>query len=160
MPTINKLRELYKSGQFKSPEELADFYKIDVKYVRKAIEKKPRKAREQKTISEIHSLDDYLRYLKELAYNPKSLGKDRELYAKLLGWLTEKREETHKFEFTPTDYTRIARETINRLREEYQRLGGSCPICGFTKALCEPSHSHSEPEQSEGGEVAAVAVPD
>ena len=57
-----------------------------------------------------------------------------EIYAKIKGILTDKREDTLKVEFTPKDRIRIAREVISGLRAEYQTRGGSCPICGQCKA--------------------------
>ena len=80
-------------------------------------------------------------------------------YYQLTQRLVEKREETHKFELSPADYTRIARETIGGLREEYQTSGGLCPICGVNKALLRDPCLDTEPEQSEDREVATLAVP-
>ena len=50
-------------------------------------------------------------------------------FAQLANELVERKEETVKLELTANDRTRIARETINGLRENYQRNGGYCPIC-------------------------------
>lgn len=54
--------------------------------------------------------------------------KSVELALKALGELADKREVV-KVEFTASDYTRIARETIDRLREQYKESGGMCPVC-------------------------------
>ena len=79
-------------------------------------------------------------------------------YYQLTQRLIEKREDIHKFEFTPADHTRIARETIIGLREEYQRLSGRCVVCGQSKLLLNEARLDTEPEQPEDREVAAVAV--
>lgn len=116
-------------------------------------------AKKPKEANGIHNLEDFLGYMRSLAFNPKSLGKDRELYAKLLGWLTEKREDTVKVEFTPADYTRIARETIGQLRAELESGGGRCPVCGQYKALRNGARLDTESEHTEDREVAALALP-
>ena len=79
-------------------------------------------------------------------------------FAQLANELVERKEETVKLELTASDRTRIARETINGLRENYQRNGGYCPVCSRPEALRIDARVDTEPEHAEGGEVATVAV--
>jgi len=101
----------------------------------------------------------FVDHLKKLAFSSKGNSKDRELYARIKGWLVEKKEETHKYEPTPTDYIGFAQKVITRLREDYLANGGVCPVCGFDKALRNSVCVHPEPEHTESREVAAVALP-
>lgn len=87
----------------------------------------------------------------------KGTAKHIEMALKIAGLLVEKREETHKIELTPTDYTEIGRNLVRELRDEYESTG-ICSICGEPKKICEPVCSNPESEQSEDREVAAVAV--
>ena len=79
-------------------------------------------------------------------------------FAQLANELVERKEETVKLELTANDRTRIARETINGLRENYQRDGGYCPVCSRPEALRLDAHLDTEPEHTEGGEVATVGI--
>ncbi len=80
-------------------------------------------------------------------------------FAQLANELVERKEDTLKLEFTANDRTRIARETINGLRENYQRNGGYCPVCSRPETLCIDAHLDTEPEHTEDREVAAVGIP-
>ncbi len=92
------------------------------------------------------------------AKNPRTNATALKLFAQLTGDLVEKKEETVKLELTANDRTRIARETINGLRENYQRNGGYCPVCSRPEALRLDAHLDTEPEHTEDREVAAVGI--
>ncbi len=83
--------------------------------------------------------------------------KSIELLLKRHGALNENKED-RKFELTVSDRIRIAREVVNGLREDYQRIGGNCPVCGFSKTLCDKPRMDTEPEHAESGEVATLGV--
>lgn len=80
------------------------------------------------------------------------------LIAQLMGDLNEKREGTGKLELTANDRTRIARETINGLRENYQRNGGYCSVCQRPETICIEPVLDTESRDAEGGTMAAVAL--
>ena len=71
---------------------------------------------------------------------------------------TEKAEDNQKFEYSPTDRIRIARETVTGLREQYLSDGGNCPVCGRCKEICNTTLLDTEPKQPEDREVATVAL--
>ncbi len=79
-------------------------------------------------------------------------------FAQLANELVEKKEETVKLELTANDRTRIARETINGLREDYQRNGGYCPICSRPETICVEPVLDTESRDAEGGEVGTLAL--
>ena len=89
--------------------------------------------------------------LMRIINNPKPSVKALEIAFKMLGILTDKREETIKFELTASDYTRIARETIEGQRAEYKASCGICPVCGKSELLLNESCVDTEPQYSEKG---------
>jgi hypothetical protein len=100
---------------------------------------------------------------KEIAENllalirQKKNTKSVELALKVLGELVEKREETHKVEFTPSDRVAIARQLRDELRREFQDFG-VCPVCGFNKEIRHEVGVDTKPELGQDREVAAVAL--
>ena len=70
-------------------------------------------------------------------------------YYQLTQRLVEKREETHKFELSPADYTNIGRRTIDNLRADLEQFGGVCPVCFQPKTLRVESRLDTESEQPE-----------
>jgi hypothetical protein len=107
------------------------------------------KAREEAKASDY---DAFEARLKELAFSPKSTSRDRELYARIRGWLVEKREDTVKFEPSASDYATITENIIGRLRENWENNGGVCVICGRPKTLlAEPCVDTDENKASEDG---------
>lgn len=109
-------------------------------------------------VQDNHDLPEYLRHLKELAYDPKAPVKNRELYAKILGWLQEKKE-TNKEEISAEEYISIGTRVIKQLQDEYRQGNRSCPVCGRPQEICDEPHLDTEPERPEDREVAGVAVP-
>lgn len=157
MGTKEAIIEALESGLFKTQKEAAEFYKVSEEYVSQVMAKHRNK--KPKEMPEIHSLDDYLLYLKGLAYNPKSLGKDRELYAKILGWLERAKAENKKEELTADDYTIIGARYAKQLQDDYRQGGGVCPVCHRPKEVRSEPRLDTEPEHAEDREVATVALP-
>ncbi len=80
------------------------------------------------------------------------------IYYQITNRLVDKKEETHRFELTPDERINIAIQLRDAIIGEF-RDTGNCPICGFTKAICDRIRVGTEPEQSEDREVGTVAVP-
>lgn len=116
------------------PQTQKEFAALNGVYQERLSYWKSRRKGPRKASKGLHSLEDYLEYLKGRAYDPKSPGKDRELYAKILGWLTTERE-TKKEELTPDDYINIGNRVVAELRDQYTQGGGRCPVCGGLEAV-------------------------
>jgi hypothetical protein len=89
----------------------------------------------------------------------KGNSKGIETSLKLLGELTEKKEETKKFELSASEYIAIGRKVVERFRADYEKSGGNCPLCHRPKVSGNELCVDAKPEQSESGEMATVAVP-
>jgi hypothetical protein len=105
--------------------------------------------------------EEFRLHMRALAFGEseeKATSKDRELYARMNGWLVDKREETVKYELSADERLHIARETINRLKEIISG-GGRCPVCGFGGVLCDESCLDTEPEYEPDNTVETLALP-
>src|SRR3990167_8002782 len=111
---------------------------------------------EKQTKGTLDEFDEFISVLKKAALKGGN-SRDRELYAKVKGWLIDRREEKHVIDFSAAEYIRIGNEIIGRLREDYRHSGGSCPVCGVSQVLC-PPREDTEPEQQVDRDVAAVAL--
>jgi len=166
MSKKEQIIEQWATGQFKTQAELAKFLSVTTAYVSNVLIEAEGRTPQKKIVNGDFDLKGYLRgnlpeIAKVLVHKIKT-GKGTksiEVALKALGELVEKREDTLKLEYTPADHTRIARETIIGLREEYQQLGGICPVCNQSKALRIEARLDTEPEQPEDREVATVALP-
>ena len=104
--------------------------------------------------------DDITAYtdrMRILAMTAQGTSIDRQNYGRMLGVFTDKREDTLRVEFTPTDRIRQARELRDELRRELDE-SGSCPLCGFSKVLRHEVCLDTESEHSEDREVAALGL--
>lgn len=88
----------------------------------------------------------------------KKNAKALELFFRRRRKLVDQQEITNKFELSADERVKVAREFLNRLREEYSRNSGYCPVCRRPETLCSETCLDTEPEQSENREVAGVAV--
>ena len=110
------------------------------------------------TVSSQDDMETFVAHLKERIYNGTATAKDKELYAKINGWLIERKEVTERFEPSASDYIAYGRRVIEQLRENYSEHGGVCPVCGGLETLCLEPRSDTEPEHEESRELATVAV--
>jgi hypothetical protein len=78
------------------------------------------------------------------------------LYARLKGYTDRPKEVSN--DITPDEYIRAGIEIRESLRQEFKTTG-SCPLCGFSQALCDKPRLDTKPEQSENREVATLAIP-
>jgi len=159
MTKKEQIIEQWASGQFKTQAELAKFLSVTTAYVSNVLigaegRTPQKKANGDYFDSKSKDVDTALVKACEKG-NAQAL----RTYYQLTQRLIEKREETHKVEFTPADYTRIARETINGLRDDFETGGGRCPICGQYKEICDRPLLDSESKFPESGEMATVALP-
>jgi hypothetical protein len=86
-------------------------------------------------------------------HDPKNARALKELLS-----FVEKQGDNGNREPNATDYNIIAIRTRDTLRKEFNNGSGSCPVCGFTKALHKP-HINPEPELRTDNPVGTVAVP-
>ena len=158
MTKKEQIIEQWASGQFKTQAELAKFLEVTTAYVSNVLIEAEGRTPQKKANGDY--LDRKSTAVDEALVKACEKGNAQALrtYYQLTQRLIEKREDIHKVEFTPADHTRIARETIIGLREEYQQLGGICPVCNQSQALLNGSHFHPKSKQSADREVAAVAV--
>jgi len=158
MTKKEQIIEQWASGQFKTQAELAKFLSVTTAYVSNVLIGAEGRTPQKKANG--HYFDSKSKDVDTALVKACEKGNAQALrtYYQLTQRLIEKREETHKVEFTPADHTRIARETINGLREEYQQLGGICPVCNQPKAFCDEVGSNPEPKLPEGGEMATLAL--
>ena len=77
--------------------------------------------------------------------------------AQLADKLVEKKEESVKIDFTPTDRIRIAQDVIEGLK--LQSNGGRCPICGKSSIFLDDPCLFTGREQQEESPVATVELP-
>lgn len=68
------------------------------------------------------------------------------------------KQEEQKIGLSTADRQSLISELLEGLKNE-ARTVGLCPVCGGRKVLCQEPRLVAERQQSEGGEVAAVAVP-
>ncbi len=160
MTKKEQIIEQWASGQFRTQAELAKFLEVTAAYVSNVLSEGKPKAEKEDFDPQTYMQGNLEKIFKKLTATiaEKGSAKHIEMALKLMGLLVEKREDIHKVEFTPADHTRIARETIIGLREEYLQLGGICPVCNQPQALLNEPRLDTEPEQPEDREVAAVAV--
>lgn len=100
----------------------------------------------------------FLQQLAEDARKPSATSGIRELYARLKGLYVDRREVKQTVEFTPTDYARIATTVVERLREDYRRGGGNCPVCHKLPEVLVKICADSGQEHGASSEMATVAV--
>ena len=165
MTKKEQIIEQWATGQFKTQAELAKFLEVTTAYVSNVLIEAEGRTPQKKILNGDFNPQAYMQGNLEKIFKKltatiaqKGSAKHIEMALKLMGLLVEKREETHKVEFTPADYTRIARETINGLRDDFETGGGRCPICGQYKEICDRPLLDSESKFSESGEMATVAV--
>jgi len=105
-------------------------------------------------------LEDNIEFILSDLLNPgKGIpSRKSEMILKILAVYSDKQEVTHKVEFTVNDRQEVAIGLLDALRREGQDTG-ICPICGQHKALRTNVLLSPKPEQENGGEVAALAVP-
>ena len=158
MSKKEQIIEQWATGQFRTQAELAKLLEVTTAYVSNVLIEAEGRTPQKKTNGDY--FDTKAKDVDTALVRACEKGNAQALrtYYQLTQRLIEKREDIHKVEFTPADHTRIARETINGLREEYQQLGGICPVCNQSKALRIEARLDTEPEQPEDREVAAVAV--
>jgi len=107
-------------------------------------------------------VEGYLRHhlpqiANDLVTSGKSIpSKKIEMVLKILDVYKDKKET--KYEFNASDYIRIARETLDGLRAEYQEHGGICPVCCRPEEVCDKALLPSESKSSEDREVEALAL--
>jgi len=103
--------------------------------------------------------EKYLENLRKQCFSGDATGAQQKLYAEMMDWIPkDKKEETKGLELTPSDYIRIANDTIRGLREDYLKYGGNCPCCGIGKVVPDPIRLDSEREHDEQGAVATVGL--
>ena len=74
--------------------------------------------------------------------------------------ITHPKDEGKKeAEFTADDYINIGIKVTEQLRNSLREGGGSCPVCGKSKEVCNEPCLDTEPGKEEDREVATVAVP-
>lgn len=96
---------------------------------------------------------------KKLISTIKEHGKPSHIESALKLWrVMIDRKQERKGEYTSTDRINIGIETRESLVEEFKR-NGSCPVCGFSKALHGESCEDTEPEHDADSEVGAVGLP-
>ena len=139
MASNEEIVELWESGQFQDQKELATHLGKSVQRISQALVKKQRG---------VHDLDEYLKFLKKQAYNPKSPVKNRELYAKILGWLAEKKDE-NKEEISAEEYISIGTRVAKQLQDTYRQGNGNCPVCGRPQEMGNQPRMDTEPKQPE-----------
>ena len=98
-------------------------------------------------------------HVRERALDPRSVYKWGELYAKMKGLLIDKSEQKITHELSAEDRIRVARETVNGIREQYRLGGGCCPVCGEYPTLRHEPCLDTEPEFTEDREVETLALP-
>ena len=150
--------ELWATGQFKTQGELANSLSVTPAYVSSVLVEAEGRTPQKKVNGDY--FDSKSKDVDTALVKACEKGNAQALrtYYQLTQRLIEKREDIHKVEFTPADHTRIARETVDGLRAQYQRLGGRCVVCGQSKALRIEARLDTEPEQPEDREVATVAL--
>ena len=94
--------------------------------------------------------------LMRIINNPKPSVKALEIAFKMLGILTDKREETIKFE---PNYGEWTSNIISRLRDNFKEHGGICPVCSRPHLLDKKLRLHSESEHNTESEVEGVEIP-
>jgi len=100
--------------------------------------------------------EEFEQFKKDMRKASKGNSQYARLYAQLEGYLDNKEKEGEGL--SASDYTRIARETKNRIREEYRKSGGVCPVCGECKVFRNPARMDTEPEHEAGGEMEALDI--
>ena len=100
----------------------------------------------------------FLQQLAEDARKSNATSGIRELYARLTRLYADKREVKQTVEFTPTDYTRIATTIVERLREDYRRGGGNCPVCLRPSPFPYEIRLDTGQEHGADSQVATVAI--
>uniref|UniRef100_A0A6M3JVL3 Uncharacterized protein n=1 Tax=viral metagenome TaxID=1070528 RepID=A0A6M3JVL3_9ZZZZ len=138
MTKKEQIIEQWASGQFKTQAELAKFLSVTTAYVSSVLAEGKPKAEKEDFDPQTYMQGNLEKIFKKLTATiaQKGSAKHIEMALKLMGLLVEKREDTHKFDFTPADYTRIAREFRDRLYDEYER-NGVCSVCRRPKEeLC------------------------
>jgi len=80
------------------------------------------------------------------------------LFTQLTGDLVDRKEESIRVDFTPTDRIRIGAELRDHLRREWETTG-NCPVCGQCKALRHEVCVDSKSELPEDREVATLGLP-
>jgi len=140
MSKKQQIIEQWASGQFKTQGELANSLSVTPAYVSHVLIEAEGRTPQKKANGDY--FDTKAKDVDEALVRACEKGNAQALrtYYQLTQRLIEKREDIHKVEFTPVDYTRIARETIIGLREEYQQLGGRCPVCQQPQALLNEPH--------------------
>ena len=114
------------------------------------------KIKEKRTGLPVDEIEEFTQWCKEVAYSAKGTSKDRELYAKLNGWLLEKREDK-KNEPSTGDYIRWSKQLIEQLRGQ---RGGICPLCDRLQEVSSEPRVHSdEGEATEDNKVGVVGLP-
>jgi len=103
------------------------------------------------------NLEKLLKKLIGVASGERGTAKHLELALKLAGLLVEKREETHKLEFTPSDRIRVATELRDDILAEL-RTTGVCPCCHQRQALY-AGELDTGREQQQEDTVATLALP-
>ncbi len=83
--------------------------------------------------------------------------KSMELALKILGELNKLKEDKEQT-FEP-NYDEWATVTLSKLRENWERSGGVCPVCGLPKTLRIGTHLDTEPERTEDREVETLGLP-
>lgn len=109
---------------------------------------------ELKAKEQTSDFDNFIAKLKSEATTGKNAQFAR-LYYDYLG--LNKKEDSTKSEFSPSDRIRIAIQIRDDLRREYE-TSGNCPVCNRCKVLRHSICMDSESELEQGGEVATVAV--
>lgn len=140
--------------EFREPKTQAEWGRINRVSVA-TVAKWIHKIKENRTGLPVGEVEEFTQWCKEVAYSAKGTSKDRELYAKLNGWLLEKKEDK-KNEPIASDYIRWSKQLIEELRRQ---RGGSCPMCGGLQEVSEEPRIHTdEGEAAEGNEVGSVGL--
>jgi len=81
----------------------------------------------------------------------------QKIFHTITGSLVEKKEETVRFEPTPSDYARWTSDIVDGLRRHFTESGGVCPVCGGCQTLRNEVCLDTEPEHEPDNKVAALA---
>ena len=153
-----------KSGLYETITEAANSLGTSKQYVSRMwnehLAKTGQKKPKEEFDPQLYMQDNLEKIFKKLTATiaQKGSAKHIEMALKLMGLLVEKREDTHKFELTPTDYADVGRTTIDGLRADLEQFGGICPVCFQPKTIRIVACDDSRPKFSEDCEVGTVAV--
>jgi len=79
------------------------------------------------------------------------------IFFQRVGLLVEKPQEINIF--NANDYITGSGDILGKLRADFRKYGGACPVCGKSESVCYEPCVDSEPEHSEDREVATLALP-